>query len=61
MEKEIIYNGIEFTDEIINNILIPQLPSSYVDFWDIKYNSKNGGIRFSYNIIDYIYLFASIK
>lgn len=61
MEKEIIYNGIEFTDEIINDILIPQLPSSYVDFWDIKYNSKNGGIRCSYNTIDSIYLFASIK
>jgi hypothetical protein len=61
MGKELIYNGIEFTSEFIIEVLIPQLPDNYVNFWDIKYNSKTGGIRFCKDKVESIYLFVSIK
>jgi hypothetical protein len=61
MERELNFNGINFTDDFIIDVLIPQLPDDFVKFWDINYNTKTGGVRFKDGIVESIYLFVSAK
>jgi hypothetical protein len=61
MERELTYNGINFTDDFITEILMPQLPDDYVKFWEIDNFTKTGGVRFKDGIIESVYLFVSAK
>jgi hypothetical protein len=59
--KELKYNGIEFTNDFITDVLMDQLPEDYINFWDINFNSKTGGIRCYKDKVESIYLFVSIR
>ena len=55
--KELTYNGIEFTSEFITEVLMDQLPEDYINFWNINFNSKTGGIRFCKDKVESINIF----
>lgn len=61
MERELNFNGINFTNEFIIEVLIPQLPDDFSNFWDIKYLKKTGGVRFKEGVLESIYLFVYAK
>jgi hypothetical protein len=61
MERELNFNGINFTSEFIIEVLIPQLPDDFSNFWDIKYLGKTGIIRCKDGVIESIYLFVYAK
>ena len=54
-------NGIKFTKEFIIEVLMNQLPEDYITFWDIKFTTQIGGIRFCNGEVESIYLFISAK
>jgi hypothetical protein len=55
------YNNIYFRWDFIENKLKPLLPLEYINFWEIDFNTKEGGIRIDKNKIKTIYLFTPIK
>ena len=55
------YNNIYFKEDFIKNKLKPQLPEDYINFWEIDFNTKVGGIRVDDKKIKTIYLFAPLK
>jgi hypothetical protein len=61
MGRALTNNGIKFTSEFITEVLIPQLPEDYIKFWDIKFTTQIGGIRFCKGEVEAIYLFISAK